>query len=247
MRKDKKDLYRFLGAEKFQKVVFYLEKMKYEIIERFFPNIKNSYEKISDKRFQKKLKKEPIENQYLLLVEHQNQKLVFRKELTYRQNRNYHYNENYPTKFIKYLEWNKRLHIKGMKKDTVVLIGTVVFTLLLGNPLPLVSAVLILKNAISLIIDFECVNLQNYNLCRFQKKETYALLEKIEEKKREENLEKLRESIQPVSKVVTNQVELPSVNQVVNEISTLEQTRQLLEYAKAQYQYMKNAEEQRRR
>lgn len=247
MKKSKKDLYCFLGAEKFQKLVFKMEKLKYKIIERFFPNIKETYEKISNYHFKKRLKKEPVENQQFLLAEYQNQKLAFRKEIVYKQNRNYHYNINYPTRFIKYLEWNKKIHIKGIKKDITLLIGTIVVTLLLGNPAPIISGLLIITNAINLFIDFECVNLQNYNLERFQKKETYALLEKVEEKKQNENLEKLGESIEPVAKAITNQVELPTVHQVTNEIKTIEQTRKLLEYAKEQYQYMKNIEEQRRR
>lgn len=247
MKKSKKDLYCLLGAEKFQEMVFVVEKMKYQIIEKFFPNIKETHEKISNKRFQKRLKNEPIENQQYLLAEYQSQKLAFRKELVYKQNRNYHYNVNYPTQFIKYLEWNKKLHVKGIKKDIVMLIVTIGFTFLLGNPLPFISMIFVLINAFHLFIDFECVNLQNYNLERFQKKETYALLEKIEAKKQNENLEKLGESIKPVAKVIANQIDLPTIEQVVNEISTIEQTRQLLEYAKGQYQYMKNIEEQRRR
>lgn len=247
MKKNQKDLYLFLGAEKFQKVVFFVEKIKYKIIERFFSNIKNNYERISDKRFKKKIEKESIQNQQLLLMEYQNQKMAFRKELVYKQNRNYHYNPNYPTKFLKYLEWNKKLHIRGMKKDIVLLIGTIGLTILLGNPVPILSILFILKSTISLGIDFACVNLQNYNLYRFKEEKTYSLLEKIEEKKREKNLNKLGESIKPVSSAITSQIELPNVNQVVNEITTIEQTRKLLEYAKEQYLYMKNIEEQRRR
>lgn len=247
MKKNKKDLYCVLGAEKFQQVVFKLERLKYKIIEKYFPSIREINEKISDKRFQKRLKKEPIEKQQYLLAEHQNQKLIFRKELTYKQNVNYHYNVNHPTRFLKYLEWNKKVHIRGMKKSIFILIGTIGLTCLLGNPFPLFSMLLIGGNMMSLIINFECVNLQNYNLVRFKQKETYALLKKIEEKKQKENLEKLGESIEPVSKVITNQVELPTINQVVKEITTIEQTRQLLEYVKEQYQYMKNTEEQRRR
>ena len=48
-----------------------------------------------------------------LLHEYQKQKLVFRKELVYKQNRNYHYDPNYPTRFIKYLEMNKKIHQRG--------------------------------------------------------------------------------------------------------------------------------------
>lgn len=234
MKKSKKDLYRFLGAEKFQKVVFGVEKLKYKIIEKFFPNIKETHEKISNKRFQKRLKNEPIEIQQYLLAEYQNQKLAFRKEIVYKQNRNYHYNLNYPTRFVKYLEWNKNIHIKGMKKDVVMLTGTIGLTFFLGNPIPLLSVLLILTNAIHLLIDFECVNLQNYNLERFQRKETYKLLEKVEEKKKIENLEKLGESIKPVVNAITSQIELPTVHQVVSDISTIEQTRKLLKYAKEQ-------------
>ena len=247
MFKSRKDLYLFLGAEKFQKLVFLLEKVKYKIIESYFPNIKNIYEKNNDRRFRKKLEKEKEENRNILLTDYQNQKLAFRKELVLKQNRNYHYNPNYPTKFIKYLEWNKKIHIRGLKKDILELLFILGITFALGNPFPIVSLLLLLKNSVSLVINFECINLQNYNLERFQKKETYALLEKMEKKKQEKNLEKLGDSIYSVSKAVTNQVELPTINQVVNEVSTIEQTRKLLEYVKEQYQNMYVTDEQRRR
>lgn len=247
MKKSKKDLYRFLGAEKFQKIVFEVEKLKYEIIEKFFPNIKETQERVSNKRFQKRLKNESVENQQYLLAEYQNQKLAFRKELVYKQNRNYHYNANCPTKFIHYLEWNKKVHINGMKKDIIWLLGILISTILLGNPMPLVSILLAFINTVHLLIDFECVNLQNYNLYRFQDKKLYAKLEKLEEKNQLDNFEKLGESVVSVSKAITKQVELPNVAQVVDEIETIEQTRKLLEYVKEQYESMKKNGEERRR
>lgn len=238
MKYSKKEIYRLLGAEKFQKVVFFLEKGKYKILDHFFPNIRDWYEDQLNKKFQKKLEKENIEDKDALLAEYQNQKLAFRRELVYKQNRNYHYNTNYPTKFIKYLEWNKKVHINGIKKDICMLVGVPVLSVLLGNPSPTISTILMLASVSSLAINFECVNLQNYNLYRFQNEKTYQILEKVEERRRNTNLEKLGSSIVPVAKAVTEDIALPTIDQVVSKITTVEQATRLKEYVQQQYKYL---------
>lgn len=232
---EKRELYRFLGAEEFQKAVFFLERIKYKIMDKFFPNVQIKYEKRLNKQFKKRIQEEPLVNQQALLQEYQNQKLAFRKEMVYKENRNYHYNPNYPTNFLKYLDWNKKVHIEGIKKDILFLIGGSTLTLALGNPAPLFSFLFCLIQCISLMIDFECVNLQNYNLDRFQNERTKSLLKKKEEKNIKNNLQKLGDSIVPVSKAVTEKVELPSIEEVIDQITTAEQAKCLLAYVKEQY------------
>lgn len=111
-----------------------------------------------------------------------------------------------------------------------MLVGIPVLSVLLGNPFPTISAILMLANVASLAINFECVNLQNYNLYHFQNEKTYQILEKVEERSRNNNLEKLGSSIVPVAKAVTEEVALPTVDQVVSKITTVEQ--QTKEYVK---------------
>lgn len=239
---NKTKLYCLLGAEKFQKSVFLLEKLKYKAIDKFFPNVKEWYESQLDKQFKRKIRRENIENQEELLSEYQSQKLAFRKELVYRQNRNYHYNPNYPTRFIQYLKWNKKVHVNGIRRDIVSLLGIVLFWFLFGNPTSVVPFLLLGGTVLSLVINFSCVNLQNYNLSRFEDEKTYSFLEKWEERKRTQNLEKLGDAIVPVSKAITSQIALPTVEQVVAQIETKEQAQKLKEYVEEQYRRLEQSQ-----
>ena len=232
--------YRLFGAEQFQKVVFLVEKMKYKIIKKFFPNITNWYEKQCDKRYLKTLKKNHQEENLSLLYEYQKQKLEFRKEIVYEKNRNYHYNPNYPASFIKYLEMNKKIHISGLKKNIVSLIGIGIFSLFFGTFAPATCILITLYETIGLIINFECINLQNYNLCRFQNSKMQNKLAKIEEEKVNKNLNQLSEGMQPIMKTMKKQVEIPTVNQIVDNVTTREEITQLLNYLKEQLVYLQN-------
>lgn len=136
------------------------------------------------------------------------------------------------------MECNKKVHLNRIKKDICMLVGIPVLSVLLGNPLPTIIAILMLANVASLAINFECVNLQNYNLYRFQNEKTYQILEKVEERRRNNNLEKLGSSIVPVAKAVTEEVALPTVDQVVSKITTVEQATRLKEYVQQQYKYL---------
>ena len=49
----KKVLYEKLGALKFQKVVFYVEKLKFKIIDKFFPDIDSWFNNYCDKKVKK--------------------------------------------------------------------------------------------------------------------------------------------------------------------------------------------------
>lgn len=240
---DKKlKLYKILGAEQFQNVVFIVEKLKYKVIDKFFPNINIWYEKKCDKKFLKIIKNNNIENKKGLLNMYQKSKLAFRKELVYKQNRNYHYDINHPTEFVKYLNINKRIHKKGIKKNIAVSTVICIFSLIIGNPFPVITNILLLSQLVMFIINFECINLQNYNLLRFENERTQNLLRKVEEKKLNSNLKKLDKCIEVVSETVNSKLEIPTVDDVVNRITTKEQAKQLLEYVKEQYLYLEQKE-----
>ena len=102
-----------LGALKFQKVVFKVEKIKYDILQKVCPNFIKYYEKLSDKIVKRKLKKyhsEPRKKE--ILENHRLNKMLMRKEINRKQNRNYHIDEYLPTSMVHYLEWNKKIHKK---------------------------------------------------------------------------------------------------------------------------------------
>lgn len=235
-------LYYYLGAEWFQKVVFKVEDIKYKIIDKFFPNISNLYEKLCNKRYLNIINKNTKIDKDALLNKFQKEKLEFRKELANRKNRNYHYNPNYPTKFVGYLELNKKIHQRGIIKNVLIITSVVVLSIIFENSIPIISYSIISFELLSAFINFECINLQNYNLCRFKNEKMQNFLKKSEEHRLNANLKKLNDGIKPVSKSIKNQIELPTIDQVIDNVKTNNQKIQLLEYAKEQLLNMKKDE-----
>ena len=238
--KNKLKLYRLLGAEQFQKVVFLVEKIKYKVIKKLFPNIINWYEKQVDKNYLRKAKKTHQEESIDLLHEYQTMKLEFRKEMIYEKNRNYHYDPNYPTKFIKYLEINKKIHVNGLKNNIIALGLIGIFSLLFGTIFPLACISLAAFQIICLVINFECINLQNYNLCRFQNNKIKTKLKKTEEEKISKNLNELSKGMKPVVKTMEQHIEIPTIDQVIDNINSREEATELLKYAKEQLTFLEN-------
>ncbi len=241
--RQKKKIYQMLGAEQFQKVVFFVEDVRYKMIDRFFPNIKKWYEATCDKQYLEMQKRSKKKENQKSLYDYQMTKLAFRKELAYKQNRNYHYNPNYPMKFIEYLEKNKRIHQISFLKNGIFLVLLGLSFSFLSAISPILFYCLVAICTVGLIKDFACINLQNYNLCRFQEEKIRKRLNELEALKRQESLEKLSKVIKPVSSVIERQLEIPSVEQVIQQVETEEQKQQLLSYAKWQLDNLKQIKE----
>ena len=148
--------YELLGAEKFQNFVFGVERVKFKIIKKCFPNFIHFYDKFCD--FQKKrlLKKAKTEAQKKKAIEKVKfAKLAMRKELIEEKNRNYHINQNKPTEIIKYLNWNKQIHQRGLIKDGVLIV------LLIGGIILQIpgTKLLLVAELLSAGINFECINI----------------------------------------------------------------------------------------
>lgn len=267
---EKEELYRRLGAEKFQKIVFWIEKAKYYIIDTCFPEIDKWTEKRWDrylkrqqnylkwkkesKGYQKVQKVGALLRQKMHLPEKpkeespldekelkrqvQREKMLFRKERIRRQNRNYHQDRNHPTQIISYLENNKKIHLTGMIKDGVLILCSVTSVLLLGTT-PL-GILFLIVGSVLLAVDFECVNLQNYNLCRLSKEKVKKRLEKEENRRTDENFQKLSEVINSVAELVQEKESLPTVDEVVDQVQTKEEIEQLLTYAIEELQYLQS-------
>lgn len=240
----KKKIYRMLGAEQFQKVVFLIEDIRYWAIDRFFPNMKDWYEAACDKNYSEAMKHPSKKKKQKSLYDYQMMKLAFRKELAYKQNRNYHYNPNHPMKFIEYLEKNKRIHQIGFLKNFGFLILLGVCFPVLSNIFPMIYPILMMVFMIGLVKDFECINLQNYNLCRFQEERMKKRLEELEEIRQSENQILLSKVIEPVSAIIENQIELPNIHQIVQQVKTEEEKQQLISYAKRQLENLRKMKEQ---
>ena len=220
--KKKQKLYKRLGAEKFQKVVFKVEEIKFKVIKKCFPNFIKWYDKYCD--FQKKisLKRAKTEEEQQEIIRNiKFAKMAMRKELNTEKNRNYHMDAKKPTEIIEYLKWNKEIHVKGLIKDGIVI------ALLIGG------AILQIPGCIPLLafevlcagINFECINIQNYNLCRTKAIED--VLKRREESRTQRNIEEFGQASEVIHRSIDQSESLPSFEEIIANIDNKEQLRQM--------------------
>ena len=222
-----------LGALKFQRIVFALEKIKYKIIKKLFPNIYIWYSKKCDSIMNKKLKNITDENEKKYIINHyRKEKMMFKKELETEKNRNYHIDYNSINDINDWLEKNKRIHIKDLKKNIILIIILIIIL----NFFPIFSILFIIYESICAFVNFECINLQNYNLCRLNDSKVKDYFKRIEKQKDEYMKNNMQQGINPISKAFQNTIDIPSIDDIINEISNKEEAIELLNYAKKQLQ-----------
>lgn len=221
-------LYKMLGAEAFQKVVFGVERLKFKFIKKFCPNFINYFDKYCDYRQKKELKKAKTEKERQAIKRSiKFSKMAMRKELNTEKNRNYHVDKNKPTEIIEYLNWNKKVHKNGLIKDLAlipILIGGVIVGFVPAIPL-------LILELISAGINFECVNIQNYNLERIKPLEAH--LKKREEKKTAQNIENYGAAAEVIHKSIESSESLPTFDEIISRIDNPEQLRQMRALFKA--------------
>lgn len=211
-----------LGANKFQDIVFKTEELKFKVIKKTCPNFIKHYDKFCNWQRDMRLKKVTDESERKKIIDHyKKQKLLTRKEFVQEKNRNYHMDPNNPTEFIQYLEWNKNVHKNGLIKNAV-LIPALTITSICGiiPAIPLLGIELI-----SLFINFQCVNIQNYNIYRFKDKE--EILRKLETSRQNQNIKKYGEAAKVISESMEKADDIPSMDDIINSITTKEQLEQL--------------------
>lgn len=234
--KTKMKIYRLLGADYFQKLVFKVEKLKYKILDKYSPEIIEWYESLCNKNYEQSLKNKKHEKS---LYDYQLKKLTLRKEIAYKQNRNYHYNPNYPTEFVNFIRENRRIHIRGLIIDALEMIILFITFPVIIEISPVLFGIVSAVVALATIKDFECINLQNYNLCRFENKKMKIKLQKLEEYKAQENLKKLSEGSKPIANAITKNIEIPTIDQIVEQVVTQKEQEQLVSYAKEQLDFLR--------
>jgi hypothetical protein len=220
--KKKIKLYENLGALDFQKVVFAVERLKFKILKKVSPNFITHYDKYCDKLRKKLIKDAKTEEDIRSVNSYINHiKLEMRREFNNEQNKNYHINSNDSTEIIKYLNYNKEVHQSSLVKDLILIPITTVGTIFITPWLTPLLAYEIL----SAFIDFECINIQNYNICRYKL---------IEDKLKQREERKIKETIEEygdVAEIVTEKIEtsekLPSMNEIIDGLETKEQLDKL--------------------
>ena len=230
-RKRKLKIYEMLGAKKFQKFVFMVETLKFEILKKVFPNFLEYHDKYCNYKKNKALKRAKTEEERKIVQDNYKiAKMSMRRELNRGMNRNYHIDPHHMTDIYDQLEWNKKVHKVGLIKDAIaipILAGASIIGFAPAIPL------LALEIA-SAGINFECVNIQNYNLCRLE-----GLKEKIEKREQrriQRNIEEYKEGSELIHKCISEKEDLPTYDEIIGSITSIEQLRQikkrLLEEAK---------------
>lgn len=222
----KKRMYEKFGALWFQKVVFKVEDLKFKFIDKFCPNIDEWYSGKCDKKANELcLKAKSDEERNAIRFEYNSKKMRFKREIIEKKNRNYHMDFNNSSTFYNYLLWNKKVHMNGI-------IANVVSLGITGALLPLASGFwfgagccFLAYNLISLGVNFECVNLQNYNIHRFnERRETLA---KLEQRRKDSDAKKYALCGEKIYKKLEGSVETPKTSDVVKSMSSLEELQQL--------------------
>lgn len=210
-----------LGAPYFQNVVFLLEKWKYCALSKL-PYIFKYYDKLCDYKKSKELKKvHSVYTKKQIIRKYRNRKGLIRGQFYKKQNVNYHFNEICATDFVEYLEWNKKIHKDGMEMNAVLI---PFFTLCTFSGLPF-SGLLLTFEVASLFINFQCVNLQNYNIYRFQQKK--EKLQTIQQKKQERFKQNYNGAIEAISQSLEETNNLPSIDDLLSCVKTPSQVEQL--------------------
>lgn len=227
--KKKIELCEKLGANKFQKVVFKVEELKYKVIKTFFPRYIEWYDKLCDRKKKKELKKAKTKEEQKKIIDHYRmQKMIMRKEFHREQNRNYHMDPNKPTEILHYLNWNKDIHMKGIIKNAIA-IPALAITAAFGIWPTVVLPFLALEVG-NLFVNFQCVNIQNCNIYRFKQRE--ETMKKLEERRNKRNIEQYSEAGSLVTRTMEKTEEIPSLSQIIDSIQTkeeLEQFRKLVQ------------------
>ena len=211
MSKKELEIYELLGARLFQKVVFKVEKIKYKILRPFAKWVIKYYDKQVDKKVYRLLKKIKDESKS--------------KEITLQQNRNYHLDLMNPNQTLAYLKMNKQIHQKGVIANLFQILLSMGIMVIFSGIISLGASIYLVMQGIALIINFECINLQNYNIKRLEMKMTQ--LEKIKNHKLKRKNDEYGKVIEILAPLLERSVELPTKEDIISEITTLEQLKQM--------------------
>lgn len=222
----KKKIYDKLGASKFQEVVFAVERLKYKFMRKFMPNFIDHYDKRVEKQQQIRLKKAKTEEEKRQINKIANYaKLRTHREIYREENRNYHINRADATEIYEYLEWNKRVHKRGLINNAIF--GTIWTTAIFVVPsvaTPYLIALLVIE-VIKTIVNFECVNLQNYNICRYKLIEDRIVQREVKRIKSEIN--NYGDAAKIVHEKIVTETKLPSMTEIIDSMETTNQLEQL--------------------
>lgn len=237
MEKDYKKeqaLYKKLGAERFQKVVLKLEKSKFKLEKKLFPNLIKTYEKRLDKKKTKELKKATSEEEkQIIIAKYKLNKMIVRSQYNNNENINYHMSSLKPTMMYQFAKMNKDIHIRSIKKDIIIALSSLGLSFI--NPLFLI---VLAYELLSMFIDFECINLQNYTMSRMEEKE--EIIKKIEQRKLNSEIKSHGEAAKVISKTIEQSEDVPEPSKIIDNIDNIEQLKQIKDMLLKTYEKRQN-------
>jgi len=228
----------------FQKGVFQLENIKFKIEDKLFPHCDKFIEKRMKKTLKQKLECAKTEEEKTKIIEtHKNFILELRKEKHRKENMNYHLDIDNPQKTLYWLNINKDIHKRGLKKNFIKI--PILITLLVGSTMSIfgnfnafiniISIVGLTVESIGTFINTNCILLQNYNIKRVNRyiEGPYQ--------KRKSKLEKKAIEYSGVTSVVSKTIreneDIPQIEDVISNIQTLEQANKLLDLVQKEMSY----------
>ena len=230
---DKKiELCKKLGADKFQKVVFKVEELKFKFIRRFIPRYLEHMDKLFDwigkkelesskkslKRY-KRIKEDTIQRLSRTTSEEKKTRIKKRANRKLKRIKQ----RIIPAEVIKknvqsnkilmrkeyYLSQNRNYHMDLDRPTEMLFTG-------LSIAFPIVTPLAAYELA-STFINFQCVNIQNCNIYRFKQKE--EKLKKIEERRAKTNIKKYGKVSSIVSKELAKSKDrLPTMDEIITSV-----------------------------
>lgn len=226
-------MYRILGAEFFQKVVLRVERIKFNLVKKVFPNGKLViiYDKLINLIRDWKLKRAKTDEQRQAIIEHyKHLKLSVKRQIVSERNDNYHLRLDDVEDLAQKLNYNRLVHQKGLLRNLVFMLILIGF--LIVNKVFLASFILRLLltidlcfNAACAVINFECVNLQKYNLIRYNKRK--ERLERINKRKLGKMAKKFGEANRLIANTYYSAQDVPSPDMVIANVSSLSALEEL--------------------
>ena len=116
---------------------------------------------------------------------------------------------------------NKKIHENGIIRNLIFSAITIPF-IVLGSEF---AIMFFLLELISGIINFQCINLQNYNIYRLKRIE--KKLEKIEKRRNARESEKYNEISKEIHKALIEKEEIPTIDEIIDRVDTPEKLLQL--------------------
>lgn len=236
-----------LFLKKFKKAVFYLEKAKFKVINKF--HLYDYAIKRLEKQYNNLLIKAKSEEEKAKITSwYKHSLILIKKENSRVENINYHFNKDNPEETLYWLNVNKNIHSKGLKRNFIKLPIEILLLILsmsnvfgaVENIVRVLSILALAKESISTFINGSCVMLQNYNINRVERYIAGPY------QKRKEKIAKKSMEYAPLTEVISNVIEqsdsLPTPDEILASLTTEQQKELFLKLVIQELEYRKRNE-----